>query len=175
MRRCSSLWKRCRTRLRAPERETHKRESRGATPQVTVFDSNHHQRTQSMSLLARSGKRGGGKGGPQRAENNRIYANPLPLLFITPKSTSILSPHRVLGLLGFNQTRVENPHCQGILDLTTKSVWIVDRKEAMILWHRGFFGKGDLSRSEPSWYSRQVNARKAAGNCGSDRHFCLIA
>ena len=118
-----------------------------------------------MSLLTRAGKKGGGKGGPQRAENNRIYANALPLLFITPKNPRTFSPHRVLGLFGINQTRIENPHCEGILDLATRSVWVVNRKDAMILWQRGFFGKGDLSRSEPSWYSRQVNTRKAAGNC----------
>lgn len=33
----------------------------------------------------------------------------------------------------------------------------------MILWRRGFFGKGNLSRSEPSWLSRQLNIMKAAG------------
>ncbi|KNZ75114.1 putative tRNA-splicing endonuclease subunit sen2 [Termitomyces sp. J132] len=31
----------------------------------------------------------------------------------------------------------------------------------MLLWRRGFFGKGDLSRSEPSWLARQINIRKA--------------
>jgi len=31
-----------------------------------------------------------------------------------------------------------------------------------VLWQRGFFGKGDLSRSEPSWLARQINARKMA-------------
>lgn len=35
-------------------------------------------------------------------------------------------------------------------------------KDAMVLWQRGFFGKGDLSRSEPSWLARQINARKLA-------------
>ncbi|KAG5637787.1 hypothetical protein H0H81_003179 [Sphagnurus paluster] len=33
----------------------------------------------------------------------------------------------------------------------------------MLLWRRGFFGKGDLSRSEPSWMARQINNRKTGG------------
>ncbi|KAJ3550568.1 hypothetical protein NM688_g5044 [Phlebia brevispora] len=115
-----------------------------------------------MSLIAPSNKRGGGKGGAQRKETNKIYANPLPLLFITPQ-TSHYSPYHVLGLFGLSNSRVENPHCEGSFDPVTRSVWVEDRKDAMILWRRGFFGKGDLSRSEPSWYTRQVNARKAAG------------
>ncbi|KIP08789.1 hypothetical protein PHLGIDRAFT_360380 [Phlebiopsis gigantea 11061_1 CR5-6] len=117
-----------------------------------------------MSLIGPSQPRKpSGKGGAHRAENNRIYANPLPLLFITPGNTRYISPHRVLGLFGLSGVRIENPHCEGVLDPATRSVWITNSKDAMILWRRGFFGKGDLSRSEPSWYTRQVNARKAAG------------
>ncbi|KAL0953485.1 hypothetical protein HGRIS_004715 [Hohenbuehelia grisea] len=33
----------------------------------------------------------------------------------------------------------------------------------MTLWRRGFFGKGDLSRSEPSWLTRQINIRENKG------------
>lgn len=46
-------------------------------------------------------------------------------------------------------------HCDGSFDKLTKSVWVTKREDAMILWRSGFFGKGDLSRSEPSWFSRQ--------------------
>jgi tRNA-splicing endonuclease subunit Sen2 len=40
-------------------------------------------------------------------------------------------------------------------------VWVSNDKDSLILWKRGFFGKGDLSRSEPSWLARQINARKS--------------
>ncbi|KAH9940930.1 uncharacterized protein BXZ73DRAFT_88603 [Epithele typhae] len=90
-------------------------------------------------------RKGGQKGGARKAENNRIYAHPLPL---------VLSPP---------QPRTFNPHCEGVFDPATRSVWITNEKDSTILWRRGFFGKGDLSRSEPSWLARQVNARKAAG------------
>ena len=122
--------------------------------------------SKAMSLIAPTQHRApGGKAGARKVENNRIYGNPLPLLFVQPDRTKYVSPHRVLGLFGFSGVRVENPHCEGILDPATRSVWITNSKDAMILWQRGFFGKGNLSRSEPSWYTRQVNARKAAGKC----------
>lgn len=119
-----------------------------------------------MSFIAPSQPRGGkGKGGPRRQENNRIYAYPIPLIFSPPQAKGYLSTHRVLGLFGVSGITVENPHCEGIYDAATKSVWVTNQKDATILWRRGFFGKGDLSRSEPSWFARQVNARKAAGKC----------
>ena len=92
--------------------------------------------------------------GRQR-ENNRIYGYPLPLLFSPPaplpSNSSLLTQ---IGIkLGY--TAFENPQCEGVFDVLTQSVWIVDSKDAMILWRRGFFGKGSLSRSEPSWLERR--------------------
>ncbi|KAF9564283.1 hypothetical protein CPC08DRAFT_660797 [Agrocybe pediades] len=113
-----------------------------------------------MSSISRP--RGGGqtKGGGRRFENNKIYANPLPLLFIEPPPSRIGS---ILGLLGLSLIRVENPHCEGIFDPVTRSVWVTNPDHSLILWRRGFFGKGDLSRSEPSWLARQINIRRSAG------------
>ncbi|KAH9479662.1 putative tRNA-splicing endonuclease subunit tsp-2 [Psilocybe cubensis] len=115
-----------------------------------------------MSLITPSSRSrgGGGKAGARKHENNRIYANPLPLLFVEPPPSRIGS---VLGLLGLSLTRVENPHCEGIFDPITRSVWVSNSAHSMILWRRGFFGKGDLSRSEPSWLARQINIRKSGG------------
>lgn len=119
-----------------------------------------------MALIRPSEPRGGkGKGGTRRQENNRIYACPIPLIFTPPQSTSYFATHRILGLFGVSGITLENPHCEGVYDASTKSVWVTNQKDAMILWRRGFFGKGDLSRSEPSWYTRQVNTRNAAGKC----------
>ena len=117
-----------------------------------------------MSLIAPPKTRQGGakKGGGRRTENNRIYGHPLPV--IVEKSHSWTG--HILGLFGGSSTRVLNPHCTGIFDPDTRSVWVVETKDAMILWRRGFFGKGDLSRSEPSWRARQITAgRAAAGKC----------
>ncbi|OBZ73490.1 putative tRNA-splicing endonuclease subunit sen2 [Grifola frondosa] len=112
-----------------------------------------------MSLIVPNRKRGDKKGGARRGENNRIYANPLPLVFSQTESYTSY----ILDLFGIPNILVNNPSCEGVFDPITRSVWITSSKDSMILWRRGFFGKGDLSRSEPSWYARQVNARKAAG------------
>ncbi|KAH0582964.1 hypothetical protein H2248_010859 [Termitomyces sp. 'cryptogamus'] len=114
-----------------------------------------------MSMITSSGRgRGPLKGGAKKNENNRIYGFPLPLLFIEPPPSRLRS---ILGLLGLSLTEVINPHCEGIFDPATRSVWITNAKDTMLLWRRGFFGKGDLSRSEPSWLARQINIRKAGG------------
>lgn len=136
-----------------------------------------------MSLIAPNNRpRGGGqgKGGPRRQQNNKLYSHPLPLLLVPPPRTrTSLVTSRVLGLCGFSSITVENPHCEGVFDRATKSVWVTNKKDAMILWRRGFFGKGDLSRSEPSWYTRQVNARNEAaasgGKCASDGVFSCVS
>lgn len=116
-----------------------------------------------MSLINPSSQtRGAGaqKGGARRHEINKIYSNPLPLLFIEPPPSRVRS---ILGLLGLSFTQVENPHCEGIFDPITRSVWVSNHEHSMVLWKRGFFGKGDLSRSEPSWLARQINIRKSGG------------
>jgi tRNA-splicing endonuclease subunit Sen2 len=115
-----------------------------------------------MSLITPSnGRRGGGqKSGSRRQENNRIYAHPLPLALVEPLPSKIAS---ILAFLGLSLTRVDHPHCEGIFDPTTRSVWVSNPDHSLILWRRGFFGKGNLSRSEPSWLARQINIRKNGG------------
>lgn len=44
-------------------------------------------------------------------------------------------------------------------DDITQSVWVKDENDMMRLWRQGFFGKGFLSRSEPSWKRRVENRR----------------
>jgi len=110
-------------------------------------------------------RRGGGpnKGGFRRNENNRIYAYPLPLLFEEPQEGLSNSIYKALGILGVSRLNVFKPHCEGVFDVATRSVWVTNPTDVSILWKRGFFGKVDLYRSEPSWHARQINARKMAG------------
>lgn len=119
--------------------------------------------------MNRGRRSGPNKAAGRRNDNNRIYAHPLPLLFTSPEPTSTSSFSSLLGSLGLGSSRLEvlNPHCEGVFDPATRSVWVTNAKDSRILWTRGFFGKGNLSRSEPSWLARQVNARKdrAAGKC----------
>uniref|UniRef100_A0A0W0F357 tRNA-splicing endonuclease subunit Sen2 n=1 Tax=Moniliophthora roreri TaxID=221103 RepID=A0A0W0F357_MONRR len=94
----------------------------------------------------------------RRSENNRIYAHPLPLIFENPLPKHARSISHTLGL---SLTRVINPHCEGYLDIATRSVWVVKSSDSRLLWGKGFWGKGDLSRSEPSWLARRIRDRKA--------------
>ncbi|KAF8196710.1 hypothetical protein K438DRAFT_1825444 [Mycena galopus ATCC 62051] len=116
-----------------------------------------------MSLIKPSGRKGpvSGKAAGRRNNNNQVYAHPLPIVFWYPPHTRVRS---ILGLLGLTLTKVETPQCQGIFDEATRSVWVSSRTDSTLLWRRGFFGKGDLSRSEPSWLARQINARRAGGS-----------
>ncbi|KAF9445968.1 hypothetical protein P691DRAFT_777199 [Macrolepiota fuliginosa MF-IS2] len=114
-----------------------------------------------MSLITPpSNPRFKGKAGGRKAEAARIYAHPLPLLFPHPPTSRIQS---ILAFLGLSLTRIDNPHCEGVFDSCTRSVWVSRSEDVEALWRRGFFGKGDLSRSEPSWYTRQLNIRKSGG------------
>ena len=123
--------------------------------------------TSTVTMSNRRG-RGGGKGGSsRRGENNRIYANPLPLI-IEPISTDSFAKRlgtSFLGIFGFSAARISTPHLEGIFDAISRSVWLPVTEETLVLWRRGFFGKGNLSRSEPSWLARQINQQKvrAAG------------
>ena len=100
------------------------------------------------------------KAGRRRNENNIIYANPLPIIFSQVENKFAVT---TLGIFGISPTRVLNPRCKGTFDPITRSIWVTDPKDRVVLWRRGFFGKGNLSRSEPSWLVRLANSRSAAG------------
>lgn len=95
----------------------------------------------------------GGKGKRSRDNRNLIYGNALPII---PEKSGTW-PSRALNILGFSLTTISNPRCVGIFDIKSRSVWIVNERDTNILWQRGFFGKGNLSRSEPSWLARRIN------------------
>ncbi|KAG8946086.1 tRNA splicing endonuclease subunit sen2 [Tulasnella sp. 424] len=65
-----------------------------------------------------------------------------------------------------NRTLLSNPQCTGVLDTPSKSVWVVNSRDVAILWQRGFFGKGNLSRSEPTWLTRRTNELKGSAPRG---------
>jgi tRNA-splicing endonuclease subunit Sen2 len=113
----------------------------------------------SMSLInPTSRSKASIKPSSRRAETARLYAYPIPIILPDPTYT----------FLGLSLIRPLNPHCTALFDPVTRSAWVLNTGDATILWQRGFFGKGDLSRSEPSWLARQINARKMKGKGASD-------
>ncbi|KAG9001486.1 tRNA splicing endonuclease subunit sen2 [Tulasnella sp. JGI-2019a] len=95
----------------------------------------------------------------KRGNHNVIYGNALPILsFPDPAQASWLSA--LSYFKSSSKQIISNPDCVGILDVASRSVWVVNARDMTILWQRGFFGKGSLSRSEPSWLTRRLNEVK---------------
>ena len=101
---------------------------------------------------------------------NAKYGSPLPILLPNSstgnngqkgKSKSVFAAYT-----SSFTAQVEVPKCTGVFDPITRSVWVVERDDMDILFRRGFFGKGTLSRSEPSWRERRVDLVKG-GSCTS--------
>ncbi|KAL8702891.1 MAG: hypothetical protein Q9201_003924 [Fulgogasparrea decipioides] len=99
---------------------------------------------------------------PSRPNYNKLHSQPLPLkIYPLPP----LIPHNPLSLLQIASIYVSqllfrpSSHPQtllrGYFSADTSSVHVTDEATARILWEQGFFGKGSLSRSEPSWLARK--------------------
>lgn len=94
-----------------------------------------------------------------RPNYNLLHQYPLPVK-IDPLPP--LVPHNPLSLLTIAWVYVRSilrpakqPAYQGFLSPETRSVHITDKTAIRALWESGFFGKGTLSRSEPSWLDRE--------------------
>jgi len=111
-----------------------------------------------LITMPRGRSSGSSKSVGQRAEIKREYAHPLPIAF----TNLPLYPRLALGALGLSNFVIDHPTCIGTLDTDTQSVWVTDAKDINLLWKRGFFGKGNLSRSEPTWFARQQGSNRAA-------------
>ncbi|KAL7271582.1 tRNA splicing endonuclease subunit sen2 [Rhizina undulata] len=100
---------------------------------------------------------------------NLLHANPLPL---TASPLPPLIPHNPLSLLHiiwayfFAATQAHpKPLYSGVFNRTTGAIHVTDARSIQAFWNSGFFGKGSLSRSEPTWVIRR---RRALGVIGID-------
>lgn len=99
----------------------------------------------------------------------KLHSKPLPL---TVHPLPAFLPQNPLSLLriayALIQSLVNPPSshsghlCRGTFSAETSSIHVTDPAHIRVLWEYGFFGKGTLSRSEPSWLSRE-KARVIAG------------
>ncbi|KFZ02919.1 hypothetical protein V502_11388 [Pseudogymnoascus sp. VKM F-4520 (FW-2644)] len=108
----------------------------------------------------------GGNGrprGPTRTQQiNKLYSHPTPLRTF-PLPTFV--PHNPISLVQILYTWLQqtisppssHPHAlyQGVFSPELRSIHVTDERSAHALWREGFFGKGSLSRSEPSWLDRE--------------------
>lgn len=103
-----------------------------------------------------------GSRGPRRPNFNQIHRNVLPVE-IHPLPTLI--PHNPLSLVTIALSyliQVLSPPqrkvYKGCFSSATSSIHVTDEETQRALWEQGFFGKGNLSRSEPTWLENQKRA-----------------
>ncbi|KAI9024097.1 hypothetical protein DFJ74DRAFT_68152 [Hyaloraphidium curvatum] len=60
-----------------------------------------------------------------------------------------------------------HPPAKAVGTLEDDGVWVDSLEDIQFLWNHGFFGKGTLSRSEPSWRFSAMKQKKGAPSSGS--------
>lgn len=100
---------------------------------------------------------------PPRPNYRQIHQFPLP---VNVHHVPPVIPHNPLSLLSVALsylTFLIMPPRQEVysayFDKATSSIHVTDEKSIKALWEMGFFGKGSLSRSEPSWLAREKKRR----------------
>lgn len=104
--------------------------------------------------------------GFRQQQLNKLYALPAPLrTFPLPAFV----PHNPLSLFHIlfvwlsHTIRPPSSHFdelyQGLFSPGTRSIHVTDNRSIRGLWEQGFYGKGTLSRSEPSWLDREKARR----------------
>ncbi|MCJ1393007.1 hypothetical protein MMC18_005879 [Xylographa bjoerkii] len=101
-----------------------------------------------------------------RPNYNVLHALPLPLkIYPLPP----LIPHNPLSVLYFACTYLyqlivplsshRKTKLRAYFSPETRSVHVTDQNAARAFWESGFFGKGNLSRSKPSWFDRELRRK----------------
>ncbi|MCJ1453977.1 hypothetical protein MMC28_004327 [Mycoblastus sanguinarius] len=108
---------------------------------------------------------------PKKPNYGKIHAKRLPL---NTYPLPLLIPHNPLSILHIAFTYIcqlftpLSSHPETILQAyfspETRSVHVTDEATIRLLWEQGFFGKGSLSRSEPSWLDREKKKRGLIAN-----------
>lgn len=100
---------------------------------------------------------------PPRPNYRQIHQFPLP---VNVHHVPPVIPHNPLSLISVALsylTFLIMPPRQEVysayFDKATSSIHVTDEKSIKALWEMGFFGKGSLSRSEPSWLAREKKRR----------------
>lgn len=105
-----------------------------------------------------------------RPNLHQIHSKPLPLAtFLLPP----IIPHNPISVLYFAYTYISQlfyppsshprPRLRAWFSESTSSVHVTDPATIRHLWESGFFGKGALSRSEPTWLDREKKRQGFSG------------
>ncbi|PYI22945.1 hypothetical protein BO99DRAFT_409716 [Aspergillus violaceofuscus CBS 115571] len=109
---------------------------------------------------------------PPRPNYKHIHRFPFP---VDVHPLPPLIPHNPLSivsvLLSYLTYLIAPPQQHvytAYFDSATSSVHVTDPEAIRALWEMGFFGKGNLSRSEPSWLEREKKRRGMLGGTTSE-------
>ncbi|KAJ5241104.1 uncharacterized protein N7469_002695 [Penicillium citrinum] len=109
---------------------------------------------------------------PPRPNYRHIHRFPLP---VNAHPVPPVIPHNPLSIisaalsyLSFLISRPSQEVHSAYFDPATSSIHVTDEKAIRALWEMGFFGKGSLSRSEPSWLEREKKRRGLLGGNTSE-------
>lgn len=109
---------------------------------------------------------------PPKPNYKHIHRFPLP---ISVHPLPPLIPHNPLSVisvaLSYLTYIISPPHHEvysAYFDNATSSIHVTGEKAIRALWEMGFFGKGNLSRSEPSWLEREKKRRGLLGGNTSE-------
>lgn len=113
---------------------------------------------------------------PSQAQlNNQIYKLPAPVFTYPLPFFSPSNPFSMLQVVyTWVQQLISPPSShpstlyRGWYSPETQTVHVTDQKSIRDLWERGFYGKGTLSRSEPSWLAREKRRRGERANQTSE-------
>ncbi|KAH8656606.1 hypothetical protein BGZ60DRAFT_384537 [Tricladium varicosporioides] len=103
---------------------------------------------------------------PKGQALNKLYALPAPLRTFPLPSFVPHNPLSLFHILYVWASQTLNPQLsnfdpiyQAWFSPETRSVHVTDARSIRGLWEQGFYGKGSLSRSEPSWLNREKARR----------------
>lgn len=111
---------------------------------------------------------------PRRPNYNYIHRNLLP---VEVHPLPVLIPHNPLSLVAIALSYLcqvllppSQPTYNGYFSSVTSSIHVTDPDTVRKLWEMGFFGRGNLSRSEPTWLeNRKKKGSTAEENTASRR------
>lgn len=113
---------------------------------------------------------------PRGPPLNQVYALPAPIRTFPLPSFYPNNPISLFHLVYTWMRQVLSPppaepsviHT-GVWDPDSRSVHVTDPVAVRALWEQGFYGKGNLSRSEPNWLKREQIRRGTAGGDVSEQ------
>ncbi|GAA6059751.1 hypothetical protein JCM10212_001959 [Sporobolomyces blumeae] len=99
------------------------------------------------------------KSSNKRTSRQQLLALYSQLLPLAPPSYQAQPSYLERLLSHVPRLSLSNHQIEAAWDDLSGSVWVSDENDMQRLWRQGFFGKGFLSRSEPSWRRRVENRR----------------